>query len=230
MKTRINNINRIGLLILLFFIGFYKGFAQSSDMGFIITGEAGTEVNERWEFSLKEEIRLNQYGTKFDRLATKVDVGYIFWKPRLEIGGAFYFIHEMSENNTFDNRYRVNVNLSYKEKINQFEISYRARYQNTFFPKKEEIIPNPEMIFRNKIEFIYNFDKVPLSLFVSGDLFLTLNQPRKNGIESIRTKLGVEYEIAEKHSLIFYLRADNELMTATPDDTYYLGITYKFDY
>lgn len=230
MKTRINNIRLINILIILFFIGFYKVNAQSSDIGFIITGEAGTEVHERWEFSLKEEIRLNRYGTKLDRLATKVDVGYLFWKPRLEIGGAFYFINEISENNTLDNRYRVNVNLTYKEEINHFEISYRARYQNTFFPKKEAITPNPEMIFRNKVELTYNFEKVPISLFVSGDLFLTLNQPEKNGIESFRTKLGVEYEVAEKHSLIFYLRADNELMTAAPDDTYYLGITYKFDY
>lgn len=217
-----------GLLIFfaIFSLSFVK--AQSFDGGMLVGAEMQKSVKS-WSFSLGGEVRFNQWVTNYDRGKLELDVGYSCWKKRIKISVGYDYINKHDKENAFYHRHRVNLSLGIGEKFGRFKLSYRAKFQTTFYDfQRESVRFNPKIYMRNRMELTYSIPKRPIKLFCSGEFFWRLYHPEKNIIDEVRAIVGVDYKVRKGHTLSFFLRSDNEVQVNNPEYTVYLGIGYKF--
>jgi len=215
-------------LPIIFCIAISAGvFAQNVDFGGIVGAEASKKLSH-FELSAGAEGRVNNNFTNFNRLKIKAGCDYTFFKKRFKTGiSANYLLRDKTE--YFENAYRANLNLSYSEKIKQFKISYRARFQFDFYDNRTAYHKlNPKIYMRNRLEGEYEFFSKPLKISVSEEFFWRLNHPSKKIIDALRTVLSFSYRFDKSNSMTFYLRSDNEIQVAAPENTFYIGVIYSF--
>ena len=216
--------------LLIFLFVFSAGFlaAQSFDGGVLVGAEAQKSVRS-WTFSVGGEIRANQWVTNYDRGKLGLDIGYSCWKKRIKIGVGYDYLNKHSQEDAFYHRHRINLSLGIGEKFGRFKLSYRARFQTTFYDiQRESVRFNPKTYMRNRVELTYSFYGKPVKLFCSGEFFWRLYHPDKNIIDEVRAIVGVDYKVRKGHTLSIFLRSDNEVQVKKPEYAVYLGIGYKF--
>lgn len=202
-------------------------FAQTHDFGGIVGAEASKKLSD---FSLfaETEVRFNGNFTDFNRFKLNVGGDYSFFQKRFKAGvGASYFYRNKTD--YYENTFRTTLNLSYSEKISQFKISYRARFQFDFYDNRTAYHKlNPKIYMRNRLEGEYSFFSKPIKISLSEEFFWRLNHPSNKIIDALRTVVSLNYRIDKCNYLTFFLRADNEIQVADPENTYYIGIIYSF--
>lgn len=202
--------------------------SQSTDFGGILAVEIEKDLNKYFEISFEEEIKFNHCLTQYDRFKSTINVNYHFLNEHFKAGISFEYINKMNDYRVFQNRYRINFALGYYEKIRQYRLNYRIKFQNTFKDElRGEYRINPEMYLRNKAEVGYLFINKPIKLTLSTEFFWRINHPEKNIIDNIRTIVAIDYRLKKQHSLTFFVRADNEVQVNNPENIFYLGIIYK---
>jgi hypothetical protein len=65
---------------------------------------------------------------------------------------------------------------------------------------------------------------------LSTELFWLTNDPKKGGIDNLRTVLSVDYRLARQYTLSAFVRMDNDLQVKEPVDRFFLGLTFKAKY
>ncbi|MBO4655904.1 MAG: DUF2490 domain-containing protein [Bacteroidales bacterium] len=216
------------LLIIFFILSASFLAAQSFDGGLLVGAEAQKSVRS-WTFSIGGEIRTNQWVTIYDRGKLQADIGYSCWQKRIKISIGYDYINKHSQEDAFYHRHRVNLSLGIGEKFGRFKLSYRAKFQTTFYDiQRESVRFNPKIYMRNRVELTYSFYGKPVKLFCSGEFFWRLYHPDKNIIDEVRVIAGVDYKVRKGHTLSFFLRSDNEVQVKAPEYAVYLGIGYKF--
>ena len=216
------------LLILLLVTEVMTLSAQSFDGGLLVGAEAQKSVRS-WSFSVGGEFRFNQWVTNYDRGKLQADIGYSCWQKRIKISIGYDYINKHSKEDAFFHRHRVNLSLGIGEKFGRFRLSYRAKFQTTFYDiQRESVRFNPKIYMRNRVELTYSFYGKPVKLFCSGEFFWRLYHPDKNIIDEVRAIVGVDYKVRKDHTLSFFLRSDNEVQVKNPEYAVYLGIGYKF--
>ena len=202
--------------------------SQSTDFGGILEIDFEKKLKKSFEISFEEEIKFDHCLTQYDRFKSVVNANYILLNKHIKAGISFEYIYKMNDEKIFQNRYRINANIGYYEKIKQFRFNYRIKFQNTFKDElRGEYRVNPEMYLRNRIELGYSFIKKPVKLALSTEFFLRVNNPGQNIIDNVRTVLSADYRLKKQHTLTFFIRADNEIQVNNPENIYYLGIIYK---
>ena len=215
-------------LIFLIVLSAWALEAQSFDGGLLVGADAQKSVRS-WTFSVGGEFRFNQWVTNYDRCKLELGIGYSCWQKRIKISVGYDYINKHSKEDAFYHRHRVNLSLGIGEKFGRVKLSYRAKFQTTFYDfQRESVRFNPKIYMRNRVELTYSFYGKPVKLFCSGEFFWRLYHPEKNIIDEVRAIVGVDYKIRKGHTLSFFLRSDNEVQVKNPEYTLYLGIGYKF--
>ncbi len=214
------------LFLLLGFV--FLTQAQSTDFGLLLHGSATINAKEKWYFSLKEELRFYALDGKLDRIASKFNADYLFAQKRLKVGVGIYFMNYVTDEHKITNRYRLNLNVTYREEMQRVGIDLRIRCQNSFFNIDSKEKTMIETYFRGRVKVDYKLQSTPVILFASSELFVDFNQKKHKGIHSIRSELGMEYKVKNKHKLIFNLRAENHLLNLYSIDIYSLCMGYAF--
>ncbi|MBQ7488943.1 MAG: DUF2490 domain-containing protein [Bacteroidales bacterium] len=109
-------------------------FAQSTDFGAIVGAEA-TKKFSNFGLTAEAEGRFNHSLTNFSRLKLSAGADYTFFNKRFKVGTSFNYIYR-DKTEYYENMYKLNLNLSYSEKIKQFKIGYRARFQFDFYDNR----------------------------------------------------------------------------------------------
>ncbi len=202
-------------------------FAQTTDFGGILGVEA-TKKLSAFGLSAGAEGRFNHNFTNFSRLKLEAGADYTFFQKRFKVGTSFNYIYR-DKTEYYESMYKLNLNLSYNEKIKQFKIGYRARFQFDFYDNRTAYHKlNPKIYMRNRVECEYSFFSKPLKIALSEEFFWRLNHPSKKIIDALRTIISLNYRIDKTNSLTFFLRADNEVQVSNPENIYYIGIVYHF--
>ena len=174
------------LLIFLMVLSAEFLAAQSFDGGLLLGAEAQKSVRS-WSCSVGGEFRFNQWVTNYDRGKLQADIGYSCWKKRIKIGVGYDYINKHSQESAFYHRHRVNLSLGIGEKFGRFKLSYRAKFQTTFYDfQRESVRFNPKIYMRNRVELTYSFYGKPVKLFCSGEFFWRLYHPEKNIIDEVK--------------------------------------------
>ena len=206
-------------------------FAQSertTDFGGIASTEAEAALGGPFGLSVEEELRFDHDFTQFDRWLNSVGVDYTCLHNRMNIGLTADYIRRHNDRGYYENRGRLGLQVTYTEEWRRFKFQVRSKAIGTFLDERTgEHRVNPRLYWRNRLKVTYQQPNSRFKYALSTELFWLTNDPKKGGLDNLRTVLSVDYRLARQYSLSFFARMDNDLQVNAPVDRFYLGMTFK---
>ena len=222
------------LIIVLLLPMSVMGLAQSeltTDFGGIVSAEASVALPANFGLSAEEELRFNNDFSQFDRWLNSVGVDYTCWHNRMNIGLTADYIRRHNDKGYFENRGRLGVQVTYSEEFRRFKFTVRSKVLGTFFDERTgDHRVNPRIYWRNRLKVTYQPMNSRWKYALSTELFWLTNDPKKGGIDNLRTVLSVDYRLSRRHYISAFARVDNELGVKAPVDLFYVGLTFKAKY
>lgn len=222
------------LIIVLLLPMSVMGLAQSertTDFGGIVSAEASVALPANFGLSAEEELRFNNDFSQFDRWLNSVGVDYTCWHNRMNIGLTADYIRRHNDKGYFENRGRLGVQVTYSEEYRRFKFTVRSKVLGTFFDERTgDHRVNPRIYWRNRLKVTYQPMNSRWKYALSTELFWLTNDPKKGGVDNLRTVLSVDYRLSRRHYVSAFARVDNELGVKAPVDLFYVGLTFKAKY
>ena len=217
---------------ILYFLGFMSCFsiAAQDDVGSILSADVTKKIAKGLNVNFEEEFRTHANFSEIERFSHALEVSYKPFKY-LKAGGVYNLINLNHEKRGWEIRHRYYFYATGYLEVRRFTFSLRERYQST---KRQGVAQtatraNPKLYLRSRLKADYNIRKSKFTPFASFELFNTLNDPQKNGINQWRSMIGVDYKLNKKSELSFYYRYTN-YMDEDDIDKHYLGIGYSFKF
>lgn len=222
------------LIIVLLLPMSVMGLAQSertTDFGGIVSAEASAALPANFGLSAEEELRFNNDFSQFDRWLNSVGVDYTCWHNRMNIGLTADYIRRHNDKGYFENRGRLGIQVTYSEEYRRFKFTVRSKVLGTFFDERTgEHRVNPRIYWRNRLKVTYQPMNSRWKYALSTELFWLTNDPKKGGVDNLRTVLSVDYRLSRRHYISAFARMDNDLGVVEPVDMFYVGLTFKAKY
>lgn len=218
------------ILFLICFSGTSLYAERETDYGASFTFEMSKDLNRHFSINFDEEIRLvNNNKYNFDRSATTVGLDYSIIRKKLKVGAYYSFLYLYNSDFLFEPRHRFFVNVSYKEDIDKFTISWRGRFQGTVRDEDRGLYKvNPKYVLRNKFEVEYNIWKSRWKPYVSCDLATVLNDPRYD-LTRIRLQGGTEVRLTRTTYMTMFARYDINYEKGD-NNIFSLGLSYRIKF
>lgn len=219
----------IALLVVSFVAVMPAQSERDFDFGTMLSAKFSANLKKNFSIGASEELRFSNNSTQFNRWLNGVDVSYSFLRNRMEVGLNVDYIRRYNNDNYYENRGRVGLDLSYTQEVRNFKMTYRSRFNSTFMDETTgDHRVNPKVYWRNKFQVTYQYPKSRFKYTLSAELFWLLNDPKNCVVDNIRTTFAVNYRIARRHSMALMLRNNNEIQVKHPVSTFYLGLQYRF--
>lgn len=219
------------IVLLLFSVGVFAQSERSTDFGGIVSAEAEAGLGGPFGLSVEEELRFENNCTQFDRWLNSVGVDYTCLHNRMNIGLTADYIRRHNDRGYYENRGRLGLQVTYTEDWRRFRFQVRSKAIGTFFDERTgEHRVNPRLYWRNRLKVTYQPMNSRFKYAFSTELFWLTNDPKKGGIDNLRTVLSVDYRLARQYTLSVFARMDNDLWVKEPVDRFYLGLTFKAKY
>ena len=216
----------------LYFIGLMSciSIAAQDDFGSILSADVTKKITKGLNISFEEEFRTRSNFSEIERFSHALEVSY---KPFsfLKTGGAYNLINFNHDKRGWEIRHRYYFYATGSWDIRRFSFSLRERFQSTKRQGVEATAnrANPKLYLRSRLKVDYNIRKSKITPFASAELFNTLNDPQKNGINQWRGVAGIDYKLNKKNFIDLYYRytnyTDEEEM-----DKHLFGIGYSFKF
>ncbi len=219
------------IVLLLFSVGVFAQSERSTDFGGIVSAEAEVGLGGPFGLSVEEELRFENNCTQFDRWLNSVGVDYTCLHNRMNIGLTADYIRRHNDRGYYENRGRLGLQVTYTEDWRRFRFQVRSKAIGTFFDERTgEHRVNPRLYWRNRLKVTYQPMNSRFKYALSTELFWLTNDPKKGGIDNLRTVLSVDYRLARQYTLSAFVRMDNDLQVKEPVDRFFLGLTFKAKY
>ena len=219
------------IVLLLLSVGVFAQSERSTDFGGIVSAEAEVGLGGPFGLSVEEELRFENNCTQFDRWLNSVGVDYTCLHNRMNIGLTADYIRRHNDRGYYENRGRLGLQVTYTEDWRRFRFQVRSKAVGTFFDERTgEHRVNPRLYWRNRLKVTYQPMNSRFKYAFSTELFWLTNDPKKGGIDNLRTVLSVDYRLARQYSLSAFVRMDNDLQVKEPVDRFFLGLTFKAKY
>ena len=222
------------LLFIVLLLVSVRAFAQSersTDFGGIVSAEAEAALGGPWGMSVEEELRFDHSFTQFDRWLNSVGVDYTCLHNRMNIGLTADYIRRHNDKGYYENRGRLGLQVTYTEEWHRFKFQVRSKAMATFLDERTgEHGVNPRLYWRNRVKVTYQPMNSRFKYALSTELFWLTNDPKKGGLDNLRTVLSVDYRLSRRYYLSAFARMDNDLRVKEPVDLLYLGLTFKAKY
>ena len=219
------------IVLLLLSVGVFAQSERSTDFGGIVSAEAEVGLGGPFGLSVEEELRFEYNCTQFDRWLNSVGVDYTCLHNRMNIGLTADYIRRHNDRGYYENRGRLGLQVTYTEDWRRFRFQVRSKAVGTFFDERTgEHRVNPRLYWRNRLKVTYQPMNSRFKYALSTELFWLTNDPKKGGIDNLRTVLSVDYRLARQYSLSAFVRMDNDLQVKEPVDRFFLGLTFKAKY
>ena len=219
------------IVLLLFSVGVFAQSERSTDFGGIVSAEAEVGLGGPFGLSVEEELRFENNCTQFDRWLNSVGVDYTCLHNRMNIGLTADYIRRHNDRGYYENRGRLGLQVTYTEDWRRFRFQVRSKVIGTFFDERTgEHRVNPRLYWRNRLKVTYQPMNSRFKYALSTELFWLTNDPKKGGIDNLRTVFSVDYRLARQYTLSAFVRMDNDLQVKEPVDRFFLGLTFKAKY
>ena len=219
------------IVLLLFSVGVFAQSERSTNFGGIVSAEPEVGLGGPFGLSVEEELRFENNCTQFDRWLNSVGVDYTCLHNRMNIGLTADYIRRHNDRGYYENRGRLGLQVTYTEDWRRFRFQVRSKAIGTFFDERTgEHRVNPRLYWRNRLKVTYQPMNSRFKYALSTELFWLTNDPKKGGIDNLRTVLSVDYRLARQYSLSAFVRMDNDLQVKEPVDRLYFGLTFKGKY
>ena len=215
-------------LLLLLSASLFAQSERATDFGGIVSAEAEAALGGPFGLSVEEELRFDHDFTQFDRWLNSVGVDYTCLHNRMNIGLTADYIRRHNDRGYYENRGRLGLQVTYTEEWRRFKFQVRSKAIGTFLDERTgEHRVNPRLYWRNRLKVVYQQPNSRFKYALSTELFWLTNDPKKGGLDNLRTVLSVDYRLARQYSLSLFARMDNDLQVNAPVDRFYLGMTFK---
>lgn len=219
------------IVLLLLSVGVFAQSERSTDFGGIVSAEAEVGLGGPFGLSVEEELRFENNCTQFDRWLNSVGVEYTCLHNRMNIGLTADYIRRHNDRGYYENRGRLGLQVTYTEDWRRFRFQVRSKAIGTFFDERTgEHRVNPRLYWRNRLKVTYQPMNSRFKYALSTELFWLTNDPKKGGIDNLRTVFSVDYRLARQYSLSAFVRMDNDLQVKEPVDRFFLGLIFKARY
>ena len=219
------------IVLLLLPVSVFAQSERTTDFAGIVSAEAEVGLVGPFGMSVEEELRFDHNFTQFDRWLNSVGVDYSCLHNRMNIGLTTDYIRRHNDRGYYENRGRLGLQVTYTEDYRRFRFQVRSKVMGTFFDVRTgEHRVNPRLYWRNRLKVTYQPMNSRLKYALSTELFWLTNDPKKGGLDNLRTVLSVDYRLARQYSLSAFARMDNDLWVNAPVDRFYLGLTFKAKY
>lgn len=219
------------IVLLLLSVGVFAQSERSTDFGGIVSAEAEVGLGGPFGLSVEEELRFENNCTQFDRWLNSVGVDYTCLHNRMNIGLTADYIRRHNDRGYYENRGRLGLQVTYTEDWRRFRFQVRSKAVGTFFDERTgEHRVNPRLYWRNRLKVTYQPMNSRFKYALSTELFWLTNDPKKGGIDNLRTVFSVDYRLARQYTLSAFVRMDNDLQVKEPVDRFFLGLTFKAKY
>ena len=219
------------IVLLLLSVGVFAQSERSTDFGCIVSAEAEVGLDGPFGLSVEEELRFENNCTQFDRWLNSVGVDYTCLHNRMNIGLTADYIRRHNDRGYYENRGRLGLQVTYTEDWRRFRFQVRSKAIGTFFDERTgEHRVNPRLYWRNRLKVTYQPMNSRFKYALSTELFWLTNDPKKGGIDNLRTVFSVDYRLARQYTLSAFVRMDNDLQVKEPVDRFFLGLTFKAKY
>ena len=219
------------IVLLLLSVGVFAQSERSTDFGCIVSAEAEAGLGGPFGLSVEEELRFENNCTQFDRWLNSVGVDYTCLHNRMNIGLTADYIRRHNDRGYYENRGRLGLQVTYTEDWRRFRFQVRSKVIGTFFDERTgEHRVNPRLYWGNRLKVTYQPMNSRFKYALSTELFWLTNDPKKGGIDNLRTVLSVDYRLARQYTLSAFVRMDNDLQVKEPVDRFFLGLTFKAKY
>ena len=219
------------IVILLLSVSAFAQSERTTDLGGIVSAEAEMGLSGPFGLSAEEELRFDHNCTQLDRWLNSVGVDYSCLHNRMNIGLTADYVRRHNDRGYYENRGRLGLQVTYTEEYRRFKFQVRSKAMGTFFDERTgEHRVNPRLYWRNRLKVTYQPMNSRFKYALSTELFWLTNDPKKAGLDNLRTVLSVDYRLARQYTLSAFTRMDNDLWVTEPVDRYYLGLTLKAKY
>lgn len=225
-------MKKVALIVfLLASVGAFAQSGRSTDFGGIVAAEASSGLGGPFGIAAEEELRFDNNFTQFDRWLNSVGVDYTCLHTRMNIGLSADYIRRRNDKGYYENRGRLGLQVTYTEEYHRFKFQVRSKAIGTFFDERTgEHRVNPKLYWRNRLKVTYQPMNSRFKYALSTELFWLVNDPKKGGVDNLRTVLSVDYRLSRCYWLSAFARMDNDLQVKAPVDRFYLGLTLKAKY
>ena len=212
-------------------VAVYSQSERTTDFGGIVSAEVETGLGGPFGLSAEEELRFDHNFSQFDRWLNSVGVDYSCLHNRMNLGLTADYIRRHNDRGYYENRGRLGVQVTYTEDYRRFKFQVRSKAMSTFFDERTgEHRVNPRLYWRNRLKVTYQPLNSRFKYALSTELFWLTNDPKKGGLDNLRTVLSVDYRLARQYTLSVFARMDNDLWVKERVDRFYLGMTFKTKY
>ena len=217
--------------LLFLTVALYAQSERTTDFGGIVSAEAEVGLSGPFALSVEEELRFDHDFTQFDRWLNSVGVNYTCLHNRMNIGLTADYIRRHNDDHYYENRGRLGLQATYTETYRRFKFQLRSKAIGTFYDERTgEHRVNPKLYWRNRFKVTYQPMNSRFKYALSTELFWLTNDPKKGGLDNLRTVLSVDYRLSRRYSISAFARMDNDLWVTEPVDRYYVGLTLKAKY
>ncbi len=213
-------MNKI-LIVILIALPFLTKAQVVSDAK-LWTGLSVTKKINDFEFSLNEEIRMDENISHIDKVFSEVGVQYKMIKG-LYIAVNYRFGRDNDyETVNYNIRHRIDLGITYKYKLNDFRFAFRTKVQT------KNALPNENSptFSRNKLSIKYKL-KNNLSPFIAYEFYYQFNE--QNVINRTRFFLGSSYKVNKKNTIKLFYMYENKFNTKNLKHNHVYGVSYSIE-
>ena len=220
------------ILLCIFFVNI--GFTQSNEKADLEGWSSITlkyKHNKKLSFDLEEQLRLDENISETKKYFTQLSSTYSVFK-NFDLAVGARFIRENDNEGKiqgYENHFRFHIDAEYKQKIDQFTLKYRLRYQN----KNEMGISSSEgdtaiSNFRLKTSIGYNIKKWKLDPKFAAEIFNRSEEGEESEFNKYRLTLSTDYDFKKLGSLGLFYRIEKELNQSYNEKTNIIGLKYTY--
>lgn len=187
------------------------------------------KLDKNWELGLSGNLRLKDNLKAIDNYFPEFTVTRKVYKG-LKLGIGFRYIRNNDDEGKiqgYENYFRIQTDLSYKHKINNFTINYRIRYQN-----KNELGVSDYAVnrFRFKVGSKYNVKKWPLDPELSFELFNRFGKDINTDFDKYRVRLGTSYKLKKIGKIKLFYQLEKDIIGKNQSKTNVVGLSYTYTF
>ena len=223
--------------------------AQSDDFGLDFSLEAQKKLSQKWSLSLEGELRTRDNAKTNDRWSVGVGLDYKVAKW-LKASAGYTLLYDNNEKvndsgkkyaNYWGTRHRFNVSLTASQRVGDFKLSLRERWQYTYRPEKtvqryyvsdgseadEHTYSGKGMnVLRSRLQVAYDNKNWALTPYANVEFFNAWS------LQKTRFNVGVDWDVTKQHTLGAFYRY--QTVSNSNDDGepnwHMIGVSYKFKF
>jgi len=200
---------------------------KETDIGMILSGEINKGLVKQLDLTLGEEIRFMNNTIGFERSVTTAGLDYFLLKKKIKMGVYYELIYLYNKNQLFEMRSRYFYNLSYRQVIESFTLSWRGRIQGVYRDENRgDYKFNPKYVLKNRLQLEYSIFGKPWKPSISCELSNELNNPSGNEFIRIRYEGGATWRMNRTEYIDFFIRYDRQFDFRDPH-IFYVGTGYR---